>query len=120
MRRNFLSVSSRLLPTRRFWRKSCSLHQHFTITDHVLLADIRNHTVDFSRFAIAGQIFALHHDTGGAECRRHHWHIEHTLSEAVDTQNGTVGAELLHQNTATIAADASAKRFAQGIGCQQN
>ena len=40
------------------------LHQYSSLTDCVLLAVSRNHSTNLSRCSIAGQVCALHHDTG--------------------------------------------------------
>lgn len=90
------------------------MHQHSTITDDVLPADIGNHPVDVAGTAPARQVPAVHHDPGRAERRDHHYYPQHTLSQAEHSQDGTVGPEVLYTASAETAPDAGAKRFAQG------
>uniref|UniRef100_A0A8D8NY90 (northern house mosquito) hypothetical protein n=2 Tax=Culex pipiens TaxID=7175 RepID=A0A8D8NY90_CULPI len=96
------------------------MHQHSPIADDVLPADIGNHPVDVAGAAPARQVPAVYHDPGRAERRDHHYYPQHTLSQAEHSQDGTVGPEVLYTASTETAPDAGAKRFAQGIGSQQD
>lgn len=64
----------------RHLRTGIAQHIHPAVVDCVLLAAGRNHSAHFARRAIAGQVRALHHDSGHVQVssdrelahRRHH------------------------------------------------
>jgi hypothetical protein len=120
LRWHLIPVSPRVLFASRFRREGRPLYQYSPLADNVLLVDIRNHTVNVISTAIVGKVSAFHNDSRRSQRRRHHWHTQHTLPQAFNTQNGTVGEIVLYKDTATSAIDASAKRLAEGVGGEQN
>lgn len=62
----------------------------------------------------AGQVLAIHHVPGGAECHHYYSHTEPALSKTVDAQNGTVGAAHLHPPSAQDPAHAGAETGQRG------
>lgn len=105
MRGHFVLVRARLLPSGRFRREGGAVHQHSPVADHVLLADIRNYTVDIAGGAAAGQVPAVYDVPGRAVGAHHHRYTEHALPQAVHSQDGAVGKAHLHPPTAKDPAD---------------
>lgn len=96
------------------------MHQHFTVADDVLFADIGNYTVNITGDAIAWQISAIYYGAGRTERCRNDCHIEYTLSQTIHSQNGTVGSKVLYQISTDPAIDARAKRFTSRFGRKEN
>lgn len=120
MRRHLVSIGVGVLLAGRFGRENRSVHQYFALTNDVLFACLRNYTVDIVGVAIAREISPVYNGAGRAECFGDDFHTKHTLSKAVNAQNGTVGPEFLHQNLADAVVDARAQRSAARFGRQED
>lgn len=120
MRGHLLPVGLSFLLASWFRGEDRPLHQHPSVADHVLLADIGNYTFDFAGSAPPGKISPLHHVVGRPERRHYDYHIKHSLSKAEHPQNAALDTGLLHQEAAQAAADACAQGFVAGFGGQQD
>jgi len=91
LRGYFLPIGAGLLPASRLGREGGPVHFHPAVADHVLLAHLRDHSVDVTGAAAAGKISPLHHGDGRSVGRHHHHRPQRPLPQAEHPQNGAVG-----------------------------
>lgn len=79
LRGHILPVGVGVLPARRLQGENFTVHHDPPVPDHVLLAHLRDHTVDVAVVAAARQIPVVHHAAGRPVRGRHHHHHKYTL-----------------------------------------
>lgn len=88
------------------------MHQHTPVSNNVLPAYQRNHTVYVFSASIAWKIHPVY-DGLGWTLRRHHDHNpERPLQKAQHPQDGSLGAKVFYQKRAEAATDEGAERLA--------
>lgn len=79
LRGHILSVGTGLLPARWLQGENFTVHHDPPVPNYVLLAHLRNHSVDVAVIAAARQVPIVHHVAGCPMCGRYHHHHKHTL-----------------------------------------